>query len=113
MKPKFLLTIVALNTLFLSASIVTASSIKPEYNISKLNQNISKLVGLDSKDRPLVTVAVDRAMTAKKNAASEDKKKGVNLPQPAPEIMGKVAVPKEIQKPPQTPRKKADKNIDR
>jgi hypothetical protein len=106
MKPKFILTIVALNTLFVSASIATASIVKPEHNIPKLSQNIYKLVGLDSKDRPLVAVAIDRAITAKKIAASEDKKKEVNLPKPEPEIMGKVAVPKESQQPARTPRKK-------
>jgi hypothetical protein len=113
MKPKFLLTIVAFNTLFVGASIATASSIKPEHNIPKLSQNIYKLIGLDSKDRPLVAVAIDRAMTAKKIAASEDKQKEINLPKPKPEIMGKVAVPKASQQPARTPRKKADRNIDR
>jgi hypothetical protein len=113
MKPKFLLTIVAINTLFLGASIATASNIKPEYNITKLSQNISKLVGFNSQDRPLVATAIERAVTAKQIALSEDKKKEKNLPHPEPEIMGKVAVPKEIQQPPQTPRKKANKKIDR
>jgi hypothetical protein len=113
MKPKFLLTIVAINTLFLSASIATASSIKPEHNIPKLSQNIYKLVGLNSKDRPLVAVAIDRAITSKKIAAREHKKKEVNLPKPTPAIMGKVSVPTASQKPAQTPRKKADRNIDR
>jgi hypothetical protein len=112
MKPKFLLTIIALNTPFLGASLATASSIKPEHNIPKLSQSISKLVGLNSKDLPLLTTAIDRAMNAKK-IASEDKKKGVNLPKPELEIMGKVAVTKETQKPDRTPRKKANKNIDR
>jgi hypothetical protein len=113
MQPKFLLTIVALNTLFMGASIATASNVKPEHNIPKLSQSISKLVGLDSKDRHLVTTAIDRVMTAKKVAVSEDKKKRANLPNPQPEIMGKIAVPQESQKPARMPIRKTNKTIDR
>jgi hypothetical protein len=112
MKPNFLLTIIAINTLFLGTSIATASSIKPEHNIAKLSQSISKLVGLDRNAPPLVALAIDRAMTSKKNAAT-DKEKVKNLPHPTRELMGKVAVPKEIQKPTKTPIEKDKKNTDR
>jgi hypothetical protein len=70
MKPKFLLTIIALNTLFLSGSIVTASSISPAYNIFKLGQTISKLVGLDGADSNLLESAIDRALRAKEKAVN-------------------------------------------
>jgi hypothetical protein len=112
MKPKFLLTILTFSTLFLGASIATASSLKPEHNITKLSHNISKLVGLDPNDRPIVATAIERAIASKKTATT-DKEKVKNLPHPKSELMGKVSVPKESQKPMQTPRKKDSKNIDR
>jgi hypothetical protein len=58
MKPKFLLTILALNTLFLGG-------INPEYNIAKLSQTISKLVGLNGNAPNLVKSAIDRALLSK------------------------------------------------
>jgi hypothetical protein len=70
MKPKFLLTIVALNTLFLATSIATASNISPAYNIFKLSQTISTLVGLDGADPNLVESAIDRALKAKEKAVN-------------------------------------------
>jgi hypothetical protein len=70
MKPKFLLTILALNTLFLGSSIATASNISPAYNIFKLSQTISKLVGLDGTDPNLVESAIDRALEAKEKAVN-------------------------------------------
>jgi hypothetical protein len=105
MNPKFLLTILTFSTLFLGASIATASSITPGHNIPKLSQNISKLVDLNPNDRQIVAMAIDRAIASKKTATT-DKEKVKNLPHPEPALMGKVAVPKEIQKPTQTPRKK-------
>ncbi len=96
MKPKFLLTIVILNTLFLGISIATASTIKPEHNITKLSQSISKLVGLNPISHPVVAAAIDRAITTKQIAVNKDKNKGTNPPQPKSEIMGKVAVPKSL-----------------
>jgi hypothetical protein len=82
MKPKFLLTIVALNTLFLAGSIATAISVQAEDSLPKLSQTISKLVGLDSKYYPLVTSAVDRAVASKRaiNSAQKKEIKPPNLP---------------------------------
>jgi hypothetical protein len=68
MKPNFLLTIVALNTLFLLGS--TASSVKAEDNVPQFSKIVSKLVGLDVKYHSLVTSAIDRAMANKKNIAA-------------------------------------------
>jgi hypothetical protein len=112
MKPKFLLTILTFNALFLGTSIATASSIAPEHNIPKLSHSISKLVGLEATDSPIVAMAIDRAIASKKTATT-DKEKVKNLPHLEPALMGKVAVPKESQKPARTPRKKDNKNIDR
>jgi hypothetical protein len=71
MKPKFLLTIVTLNTLFLLGS--TASSVKAEDNVPKFSQIVSKLVDLDVKYHSLVTSAIERAMANKKNITGAKK----------------------------------------
>jgi hypothetical protein len=73
MKPNFLLTIVALNTLFLGLSIATASSVKAEDSVPKFSRTISKLVGLDLKYHSLVTSAIDRAIANRKNIAGVKK----------------------------------------
>ncbi len=73
MKPKILLTIVALNPLFLGVSIATMPSVKAEDNVPKFSQIVSKLVGLNSKYHSLVTSAIDRAVANKKNIAAEKK----------------------------------------
>jgi hypothetical protein len=86
MKPKFLLTIVALNALFLAGSIATASSISPAYNIFKLSQTISKLVGLDENDPNLVKSAIDRALLTKEKAINLTTEK--DAPPPRPEQLG-------------------------
>jgi hypothetical protein len=70
MKPKFLLTILALNTLFLSTSIATVSNISPAYNIFKLSQTISKIVGFDGADPDLVESSIERALKAKEEAVN-------------------------------------------
>jgi hypothetical protein len=69
MKPKFVLTIIAFNTLFLIGSIATASSVNAEDNVPQFSQIISKLVSLDLKYHSLVTSAIDRAIVNKKNIA--------------------------------------------
>jgi hypothetical protein len=86
MKPKFLLTIIALNTLFLGTSIATASNISPAYNIFKLSQTISTLVGLDSADPDLVESAIERALKAKEKAI--DLKKESDSQPSEPQIAG-------------------------
>jgi hypothetical protein len=109
MKPKFLLTTVTLNTLFMAGSIATASSISPAYNIFKLSQTIAKIVGFDGADPNLVKSAIDRALNAKEKAINLN----TNLPHPDPQIAGgEQAVPLPIQKPTRTPIKKDIKNID-
>jgi hypothetical protein len=94
MKPKFLLTILTLNTLFLGG-------INPEYNIAKLSQTLSKLVGLDGTDPNLVKSAIDRALKAKEKAINLD-----------PHTAGAVSAQPEGQKPTRTPIKKDNENID-
>jgi hypothetical protein len=101
MKPKFLLTIIALNTLFLSGSIATISNLSPAYSIVKLSQTISKLVGLDGADPNLVKSAIDRALKAKEKAVNLD-----------PHTAGAVSAQPEGQKPTRTPIKKDNENID-
>jgi hypothetical protein len=89
MKPKFLLAIITLNTLSLAGSMAILSSINPEYNIAKLSQTISKIVGFNGDDPNLVESAIDRALRAKEKA--------VNL-HTEPKLLGDVAAP-----PPPTP----------
>jgi hypothetical protein len=86
MKPKFILTIVALNTLFLVASIATVSSVKAEDNSAKLSQTISKLVGLDGNAPNLLKSAIDRALLTKENAINLTT--GKDAPPPRPEQLG-------------------------
>jgi hypothetical protein len=86
MKPKFILTIVALNTLFLVASIATVSSVKAEDNIAELSQTISKLVGLDGNAPNLVKSAIDRALLTKEKAINLTT--GKDAPPPRPEQLG-------------------------
>jgi hypothetical protein len=83
MKPKFLLAIISINTLFL-AGIATASSISPAYNIFKLSQTISKLVGFSGDDPNLVKSAIDRALKAKEEAVNPSQIAGGEEPMPAP-----------------------------
>jgi hypothetical protein len=94
MKPKFLLAILALNTLFLGG-------INPEYNIAKLSQTIAKLVGFDGADPNLVKSAIERALKAKEKAVHLESR-----------TAGAVSAQPEIQKPTQTPIKKDKGNID-
>jgi hypothetical protein len=111
MKPKFLLTIVALNTLFLATSIATASNISPAYNIFKLSQTISKLVGFDGDNPNLVESAIDRALKAKEKAVnlkinSDRRSEAMSLGASEP-------APRESQKPTRSPIDRNEENIDR
>lgn len=101
MKPRFLLTIVALNTLFLGMSIATMSSVKAEDNVPEFSRIISKLVGLDSKYHSLVTSAIDRAVTNKKNIAAE-KKAETKPPYPALSVTAGM-IPAIREQPPSNP----------
>jgi hypothetical protein len=112
MKPKFLLTIVALNTLFLGVSIATAPTVKAENNLPELSQTISKLVGLDSNYYHLVTSAIDRAIASKRIVIAEkEKKKEKNeIKPPFPvHVTAGIIAPK-IREKPQSDRQPSEKN---
>jgi hypothetical protein len=108
MKPKFLLTIVALNTLFLGVSIATVPSVKAEDNLPKLSRTISKLVGLDSKYYHLVTSAIDRAIASKRIAIAEREKKEVKPPIPVHVTAGLIPPP--IREKPQVDRQPSEQD---
>jgi hypothetical protein len=107
MTPKFLLTIVALNTLFLAGSIATAPNVKAEDNLPELSRTISKLVNLDSKYYHLVTSAVDRAIASKRIVIVERVKK-INPPLPVHVTAGVIAPP--IRPTPQADRQASEKD---
>jgi hypothetical protein len=111
MKPNFLLTIIALNTLFLSTSIATASNISPAYNIFKLSQTISKIVGFDGDNPNLIESAIDRALKAKAKAI--DLKPDSNLPLESQRAGGDRLAPQENPKPDRSPIDQNEENIDR
>jgi hypothetical protein len=69
MRIKFLLTLLALNGLFwgISSENANATSIEDsDRQIATLSHDIAKLLNLDSTDRSLVKVAIDRALIAQK-----------------------------------------------
>jgi hypothetical protein len=114
MKPKFILTIVTLNTLFLGISIATAPGVRAADNLPKLSKTISKLVNLDSKYYPLVTSAIDcrrqtkgqRAIASKRIVVAERENKEIKPPLPV-HIRGRAP---QTKKQPQADRQPSEKD---
>jgi hypothetical protein len=116
MKPKFILTIVTLNTLFLGLSIATAPGVRAADNLPKLSKTISKLVNLDSKYYPLVTSAIDcrrqtkgqRAIASKRIVVAERENKEIKPPFPVHITAGAIAP--ETREQPQADRQLSEKD---
>jgi hypothetical protein len=98
MKTKFLLTLLSVGGLLVSASSAFAYSPSPDRaEIANLSQKISELVELDGDAQSLVEMAIDRALLAQAGNSTRSAQPIVNgkviNPNPGPIINGKVINP--------------------